>query len=381
MKMKALHLISGGDAGGAKTHIYALMKGFEDLLEARTICFIKDKFYEDAKSLGIDIDVLEQKSRFDMSVMKDVAEIVNNGNYDIIHCHGARANFNTMFLKKHVNVPIVTTIHSDYKLDFKDSFVKNMVFTPLNTYALKRFNNFIAITENFKEMLIDRGFKEEEIYVVYNGIDIEKEEKYVSKEEFLKRYNIPDTGNLFFGIAARLDLVKDHKTLLNALGLIKDKLKDTQFLIAGSGNSMEELKNLSNKLGLSKNVHFLGQVSDPFSLFNALDVNILTSTSESFPYAILEGAKMKCPIISTEVGGIPELVEDGINGYLFKVGDSERLSQLILQLIDNPDKISEMGNNLYKKVSEEFTTLAMAKRHYEIYTQILNKNLEVSKWK
>ena len=100
--MKVLHLISGGDTGGAKTHIISLLKGLNKLIDANVICFLEDTFYEDAKAAGISIEVYKQKSRSDMSVVKRLTEEIENKNYDIIHCHGARANFIAMFLKKKV---------------------------------------------------------------------------------------------------------------------------------------------------------------------------------------------------------------------------------------------------------------------------------------
>src|SRR5699024_441992 len=156
--LKVLHLISGGDSGGAKTHLFALMKGFQrefsDRIAAEIVCFIHEPFYDEAKALGIPIEIYEQKSRTDLKVMDKIADKINRENYDLVHCHGARANFNSLFIRNKISVPMVTTLHSDYLLDFKGNFIKNMIFTPLNVFALKRFHHYIAITEDFKEMLV-----------------------------------------------------------------------------------------------------------------------------------------------------------------------------------------------------------------------------------
>ncbi len=81
---------------------------------------------------------------------------------------------------------MLTTIHSDYKLDFKDNFYKKIVYTGLNSVALKRFDYYIAISNTFKEMLVSRGFKEDKIFTVYNGIDLESQMDIVSREEFCR---------------------------------------------------------------------------------------------------------------------------------------------------------------------------------------------------
>lgn len=370
--IKVLHLISGGDSGGAKTHIFALMKGFNNIVDAKIMCFIHESFYDEAKELGINIELAEQRNRFDLSAMDKVVKEINEGDYDLVHCHGARANFNAMFIRSKIKVPMITTLHSDYKLDFKDNFIKNLVFTPLNVYALKRFDYYIAITERFKEMLVKRGFKDSKINVAYNGIDLKKKEEYVTKEEFLKRYGLEKySDRMLFGIAARLDKVKDHWTLLHAIERRKYELQDTHTLIAGTGSEEEALRTFVKDRGLEDLVSFLGHVEDPYSLFNAIDVNMLVSISESFPYALLEGVKMKRPFIATNVGGIPEMVGDSKGAVLFDVGDIDALGEILVDFKRNPDKIKPMGEAIYHQVEENFSIEAMAERHLNIYKKML----------
>ena len=272
--MKVLHLISGGDTGGAKTHIISLMKGLEGLVDAKIICFIKDTFYEEVKESNIDIEVFEQKGRLDMSVILRLEEEIHLYNYDIIHCHGARANFVAMFLKGKVNKPFITTIHSDYELDFKDNFYKKLVFTNLNKFALNRFDYYIAISDSFKDMLIERGFDTERIYTAYNGIDLDSEMIYVSKDDFLARFNIDSSNKTIVGIIARLDQVKDHETFIRAADIVLKERDDVIFLIAGDGIDKRRLNSIVEELGIGENVHFLGYVKDPYSFFNAVDINV-----------------------------------------------------------------------------------------------------------
>lgn len=371
--MKVLHLISGGDTGGAKTHIISLIKGLDKIIEPKVICFMDGDFYQDTKKAGIDIEVYNQKNRFDLSVVKRLVDLIKNKNYDIVHCHGARANFIGMFLKNKINRPMITTIHSDYKLDFKDNFYKNIVFTTLNTIALKKFNYYIGISDEFKDMLISRGFKKEKIYTAYNGIDFNEDIHFVSKKEFLDRYNIDDGDKTIVGILARLDQVKDHSTFIKAANLVLKDNKDIIFLIAGDGFEKDKLKAMVKEFKIEDNVYFLNYVKDPYSFFNAIDINVLTSVSESFPYVILEGAKMKKTIISTKVGGLDALIDDGYNGYLIDIGNEVQLKDKLNLLIHNKDKIKTMGDKLYRDVKENFSSDSMAKRHVEIYREIIEK--------
>ena len=371
--MKVLHLISGGDTGGAKTHIYTLLKGLEAYHDVSMVCFCPGPFLDGALALGIDARLVEQKNRFDMGTLKKVVRMIEEEGFDLVHCHGARANFNALYLRKRVDVPMVTTLHSDYLLDFKDNFIKDKVFTALNQYALKRFNNYIAITERFKTMLVERGFPEEDIFVTYNGIDMKKSEPAVDKEAFLARYGLGKySDRMLFVIAARLDLVKDHKSLLKAVALNKEALSRAHVLIAGRGPEREKLMAYVEEEGLEDLVSFLGQVSDPFSLYGAGDVNTLTSVSESFPYALLEGAKARIPFIATDVGGISEMA--GPYGMVFQPKDAEGLGEKMVYALNHPDEMKKRGEGLYDYVNKHFSQEAMAKSHVEIYEKILQRS-------
>ena len=371
--MKVLHLISGGDTGGAKTHIYTLLKGLEAYHDVSMVCFCPGPFLDGALALGIDARLVEQKNRFDMGTLKKVVHMIEEEGFDLVHCHGARANFNALYLRKRVDVPMVTTLHSDYLLDFKDNFIKDKVFTALNQYALKRFNNYIAITERFKAMLVERGFSEDDIFVTYNGIDMKKPEPAVDKEAFLARYGLEKySDRMLFVIAARLDLVKDHMSLLKALALNKEVLSRAHVLIAGRGPEREKLMAYVEEEGIEDLVSFLGQVSDPFSLYEAGDVNMLTSISESFPYALLEGAKAKLPFIATDVGGIREMA--GPYGMVFQAKDAEGLGEKMVYALNHPEEMKERGEGLYDYVNEHFSQEAMAESHVEIYEKILQRS-------
>lgn len=371
--MKVLHLISGGDTGGAKAHIIYLIKALDRIIEPKVVCFMDGDFYENTKAAGIDIEVYGQKNRFDLSVVKRLTNLIKDKNYDIVHCHGARANFIGMFLKRKINIPMLTTVHSDYKLDFKDNFYKNLVFTPLNTIALKGFAHYIVFSDEFKETLVKRGFSHEEIYTAYNGIDFDEDIKFDSKEEFLKPYNIDFKDKILVGILARLDQVKDHATFIRAANLVLKDNKDIIFLIAGDGFEENKLKDMVKEFKIGDNVHFLDYVENPDSFFNAIDINILTSLSEGFPYVLLEGARMKKMIISTKVGGLENLIVDGHNGYLIDVGDEFGLKEKLDLLMHNKDKIKELGDNLYRDLKAKFSSDSMAERHVEIYREIIER--------
>lgn len=377
---KVLHLISGGDTGGAKTHIFTLMKGLSGKVDTKIICFIKDTFYDEAKERGIDIELYPQEKRWDLSVVSKLSDEIKNGKYDLVHAHGARANFICMFLKKKINVPMVTTVHSDYMLDFKDSFYKNLIYTTLNKMSLKKFDHYICVSDNFKKMLVDRGFDKNKIHVLYNGIDIDEKTLYIPKTAFLEKYKINYNGEFLVGIAARLDKVKDHETFIKACKETLEINPDIIFLIAGDGDEQKKLEEMAKSFCIEKNIYFLGFVRDKYSFFNAIDINVLTSISESFPYVILEAARLSVPTVSTKTGGIPEIIKDDYTGYLFPIGNYKSLSRYILDLYDKRDKLKELGDNIKREVVEKYSHLSMGERQKEIYDEILMGGKNENNW-
>ncbi len=377
MVKRVLHLISGGDVGGAKTHVLTLINELQKTIPVKLICFMEGSFADEARQMGIDILVLEQERRYDLKVVDKLISIIKQEDFDIIHSHGARANFITRFIKNKINIPCVTTVHSDFMLDFKGNLYKHIIYTNLNVFALKKFDYFIAISGDFEKMLIGRGFPKDKIYTVYNGIDFDEKLGYKNREEFLEEKGLSHLkGKTIVGILARLHPVKGHDIFIKAAACVVENNKDIHFLVAGDGEEMNTLKNLSKELGVENNVHFIGFTDKPYDFLNAIDINVLTSYSESFPYVLLEGARLKKPTIASAVGGIPMLIKDGINGYLFKAGDSNELAEKMGKMIQSEDKRSAMGESLFKIAKDNYSLKKLSSDHIKIYDNMLQNTKE-----
>ncbi len=377
--MKVLHLISGGDTGGAKTHVFALLSALSKKADVKIVCFMKGVFFDELQDIDVESELIEQKSRFDLSVLKRLYEIASDG-FDVIHSHGARANFLCARLKNKVNIPIVTTIHSDFLLDF-DGIYRKIVYTSLNVFSLRKLENFIAVSSNFKSMLISRGFKPNSIYTVYNGMDYSSEMTYQSKEEFAKRidteYN-PDF--VYIGLIGRHDYVKGHDIFVKACAEAAKKCDNLRFLIAGDGGLRGELVRLAKEGGIRDKLIFTGFLKDVYSFINFIDINILTSRSESFPYVLMEGARMKKPTISSRVGGIPDLIEDGKTGLLFESENYHELADKIIALANNKDMRARYGQALYDRATSTFSSENLASTHIDIYNSIMRRAKEKTEY-
>ena len=373
--MKVLHLISGGDTGGAKTHVFALLRALSKKADVKIVCFMKGVFFDELQDIDVESELIEQKSRFDLSVLKRLYEIAEDG-FDVIHSHGARANFLCAHLKNKVKIPIVTTIHSDFLLDF-DGIYKKIVYTGLNVFSLRKLENFIAVSSNFKSMLISRGFKPNSIYTVYNGMDYSSEMTYQPKEEFAKRLDIEyDPSLVYIGLIGRHDYVKGHDVFVKACAEAAKKCDRLRFLIAGDGDLRGELVRLAKEGGIEDKLIFTGFLKDIYSFINFIDINTLTSRSESFPYVLMEGARMKKPTISSRVGGIPDLIEDGKTGLLFESENYSELADKMIMLANDKNMREELGGALYDRATSTFSSENLANTHIDIYNSILHRSKE-----
>ena len=366
--MKVLHLIGGGDVGGAKTHVLSLVKGLGRHISVKIVSLRPGMFADEAMELGIDIEVV--KSGNIIKDIRRVAAIARDG-YHIIHSHGAKANMIALAVKALVGLPTVTTVHSDYKLDYMHSFIKRLSFGTINTIALRFIDNYIGISDNFVKMLISRKFLPDRIFALYHGMDFETPPINYSREQFLAEFDIPvGPADIIVGIAARLYPVKGLDTLLRAAELVKKQNPHIRFIIGGDGVDRKMLENMSVNLGLADTVYFVGWLSDPYRLMSIVDISVLTSLSESFPYSILEGARFAKATISTRVGGIPDLIRDNEEGLLLEAGDYALLAKHILTLAGDASLRETLGRNLQVRVRDKYSLRAMCETQIEIYANV-----------
>ncbi|NLP18574.1 MAG: glycosyltransferase family 4 protein [Firmicutes bacterium] len=371
--MKVLHVTSGGDTGGGKSHILGLLSALQGKIDAHILCFLPGPVYQGAMERGIPARLLPQERRYDLSVLKELRRVIGAGGYDLIHSHGSRSNFLLALLKRRLHVPLVTTIHSDYELDFLGNIYKQLVYKNLNKLALRSFDYYIAVSGNFRDMLISRGFPAGRLFTVYNGLDLSQVGRpTLGRDAFLKEMGVElNSRSLLVGTMGRLHPVKGQGVLLKAIPRVLADFPQTHFLIAGDGSEHKNLVQQAQRLGVGAQVHFAGYVQEAGNYFNAVDINVLPSKSESFPYVLLEGALYRLPTVASAVGGIPELIVDGENGFLVAPGDSGELAQRLLCLLGDGELRRRLGENFFAHVRDNFSTVKLAADHVSIYEEIL----------
>lgn len=370
--MKVIHLISGGDVGGAKTHVLTLLQGLNRTEDVHLICFMEGEFAQEARRLQIPTTVLDGVGV--KRACKRIHAMIAHGGYELVHCHGSRANMMGALLRFKLDIPVVSTIHSDYKLDYLGRPLAALAYGTINKLALRRLDYWIGVSDSFADMMVSRGFSPQRVFTIYNGVDFQISAPQCSREELLRSAGMePQEDLVLFGIAARISPVKDMTTLIRAFSAAVAQCPRMRLLIAGDGEQGEEIRALAARTCPEGTVGFLGWTEDTDSFFQAIDVNLLTSLSESFPYVLTEGAARHCATIATNVGGIPKLIDDGVNGLLFPPRDAEMLTRHMLLLAENAALRQQMCELLHEKAKRFFSLDATVERQKEIYATILRR--------
>ncbi len=370
--MKIIHLISGGDTGGAKTHVHSLLQNLRHTIDIMLVCFMEGPFAQEARDLGIPTRVIPGHNLpHNYRILKNM---IQKEKYDLIHCHGARGNMLGALLKRGTGLPVVSTVHSDYRLDYLGRPFSRLIYGNINTLALRTIDYHIGVSDAMVDLLISHHFDPNKMFTIYNGLDFTPRSADVQRAEYLQSVGLDaDEESVVVGIAARLNPVKDIATLIRGFAIAHETHPQLRLLIAGDGEQMDMLRDLAVHLGVAQHVGFTGWISDTDSFYQAIDINTLTSLSETFPYAITEGARMALPTISTNVGGIPYFIEHGINGFLFEPGDAGALAEHLSTLAENPALRKSMGQRLYEYGKAHFSLESTLERQLAIYNAILRR--------
>lgn len=372
--MKVIHLISGGDSGGAKTHVLSLLQNLNKTITAQLVCFRDGPFAEEARAMGIPTMICGGNNI--PHLRRELADYIREGGYQLIHCHGSRANMIGALLRKPTGLPVVSTVHSDYKLDYMGRPFARLTFGAINAWALRHLDYRIGVSDAMVDLLIDRGFPPDRFYAIYNGIDFTPAPSQGDRLAYLRGLGADvEENSVVVGIAARLNPVKDMSTLIRGFAEGHKSCPRLRLVIAGDGEERQKLEDLAKELGVEKEVTFAGWISGGMDRFySALDVNALTSLSETFPYALTEGARFHLATVATAVGGIPYLIDQDVNGYLFTPGDWQTLGRYLAALGNDDALRHEMGEKLYEKASSKFSIQSTVDTQLHIYEEIIRRH-------
>lgn len=252
--------------------------------------------------------------------------------------------------------PLIMAEHATGRID------RDPKKRPIERLLGPRIDGAIAVARGQIPFLVeDKGYPAERITVVYNGIDLSEWAPRPRDPEILAEFDLPQDAPVI-GIVAMLRPEKDHGTFLEAARRVLDRLPDARFLIVGDGVERSRLETKSAELGLTDRVIFTGRRSDIPRLLTVFDVSVLCSvTVETFPMSFLEAMAMERPLVSTRVGGVPEMIEERENGHVVPLRDPEALANALLDITTDRSRARRMGERSREIVEERFTIEKMVR--------------------
>lgn len=356
-QQKIIFLFTPGPIGGAEKVVASGLRALIDKGINASLWVIKEErapevteaFITLLKSEGVAFKVFSSRGIFDSLLLKQLKSAFNAEAPSIIHAHGFKSAFYGQ-LAKPKKSKFMITHHGKTSHTFK---VKIYEFIELQ--MMKRASGVIAVSSEMKEMLIKDGIHENKIQVVENLMTSKVVKKTQLREEKLKL--------LFVG---RLSFEKGCLVLIDALKLLPKHHFEVSIL--GDGVQRNELQIQAKDC----DIEFLGFKKNVVEIMSQYDALIMPSLREGQPLTLIEACCMGMPVVASNVGGIPELISDGINGILFETGSSQKLSEALVKLEADFEYLKEASENKKSEFIKRFSPEKWAERSIQVYQIVLS---------
>jgi glycosyltransferase involved in cell wall biosynthesis len=229
------------------------------------------------------------------------------------------------------------------------------------------------VSEAIKKQLIAKKINEAKIFVLYIGVNPDQFNRQVNLNELFSDLQLAEDAPIICTVSTLIE-EKGYEYLLRAIKVVKTDIPSAKFIIIGEGPFLQRMRELGEELGISENIYFAGKRSDVPVILCSVDFLVHPSLREALPFTILEAMSARKAVIATSIGGIPELVKNGLNGILVPPRDYTALSDAILKLIRDKELCKSLGANGRIMVEKKFKIEKIIKDYFFLYESFLNKN-------
>jgi N-acetyl-alpha-D-glucosaminyl L-malate synthase BshA len=329
--------------------------------------FVENVFFHEVEMSNYP---LFEHSLYGLSLTSKMLEVIEYENLDLMHVHYAIPHAVSAYLARQVlrkskkDLKFVTTLHgTDITLvGLEPSFM------PIVKFSIEESDGVTAVSRFLKEKTLTNYNIEKEIEVIYNFIDIEKFSP-VPNEEL--RNHIAPNGEKLLVHTSNFRPVKRVPDTIRILAKVQQEIP-AKLILIGDGPDRSECERLARELGIHKDVIFLGKQDVISEILSSSDIFLMPSQSESFGLSALEAMACGIPVISTSVGGLPELVVHNETGYIAEIGDVDRMAKYAVELLSNKKKYNSFASNSRARAVNSFDKNLILPKYLQYYEKILN---------
>jgi glycosyltransferase involved in cell wall biosynthesis len=364
-RVRIVEILSSGANGGAQEHLYSLLTRLDaSRYEASVVALSPGSAVRKLQRAGIPLLLIDEPD--DAIAVQILTAHLADLQPEVVHNHmfraemlGTRAAI-AVEAAGHPRPFVVSTVHSSRVRSVEDRR-ELAALTP-------EMDRLIAVSQAIVQKLHDEDRTTVPVSLIYNGVDLQRYDHQEPCCTLPEEYGM-EAGSKLVGVVARLEPEKGHPTILEAWPTVLRSVPDAYLLIVGEGSRREALEAQARELRIAHRVVFTGRRDDVPAVTAALDVAVLPSYREAQGLTILEAMALSRPVVASDVGGIPEMIEDGVTGLLVAPRDALGLARAIVRLLtDHPyaDTIGRAGHDL---VHERFCIELMVSEVEEIYDE------------
>ncbi len=379
--IKVLHIHTLPIVSGSGINTYLSMRGMDRrLYEVELACAPGGRLIDLVQEHRMTVRPFKNLVQ-PLNPLKDTLALINlifflkKNPYHIVHTHNSKAGFLGRLAAKLARVPVI--IHTVHGFAFHDQEPpwRQTLFRNLERAASRWCDKMIFISQPLIDCALrEQIVAEEKTVKIYSGIELDLFRPATSrtKNNSRKKWNI-DQRAAVIGIVSKLWEGKGHVILLEAFKELKKEMKDAFLVIVGEGDLYDKLVRIANRNGLSDSVLFTGFQLDVSEIIATFDVAVLPSFFEGMGRVLLESMAMGKPVVASRVGGIPDLVEHGINGLLVTPGDTQELTDALQKILNDKKLAQRLGKEGQKRVKEQFSADVMVQSIEKVYRELLTK--------
>ncbi len=360
---RVLQLLATGGSGGAQESYTGLLLGLDrSRYEVRALSLSAGSAVQRLRSLGVPVEVLDETD--DELAIRELAAWLRREEIDLVHAHMFRAEvIGTRAAVAAGTGVIVATVHS--------SRVRSPEDVRLLASLTPSMDRLIVPSDAIARKVRAEGRDGARFAVVPNGIDLSRFTGPVRPCALRGEFISPSAPLL--GVVARLEPEKGHRFLIDAMPAVLRAAPETWLAVIGEGSEAGALRSQAASLGVAvaRKIVFTGRRDDVSALTADLTIAVLPSLREAQGISLLEAMARRVPVVASDVGGIPEVVTDGVDGLLVPPGDPPALANAIVDLLRDPDLRRRLGEAGRRTVADRFSIDAQVRRIQEVYDEEL----------